>query len=342
MHTKRLTIRDIAKITGVSYATVSRALSGSPGINHKTRSQIKEVCERLGYTTNYTARSLAVRKSSLIGFILGKLDDPYMSHLAREVEIYARQKGYTLIVCNSMHQEQHEAELFSMLIGRQVDGIIIIPANTGSLAAVEKYTGQVPTVVIGDNLRGSQNSYVAVDNYQGTVMGTEYLISLGHRSIVYIGCRTGSITHELRRKGYADACKKYGVRPAVIMNRHTSSSIEQGYVLARKLFSSPCPYTAVFAASDTTALGVMKAADEAGLVIPRDISLIGFDNIAYSVLPRINLTTIEQPFTAIASSAVDTLIKTIEDPAFGYSYSILAPTLIKRGTCQNLIKEETA
>jgi LacI family transcriptional regulator len=342
MNTKRLTIRDIAKITGVSYATVSRALSGSAGISHKTRTQIKEVCERLGYTTNYTARSLAVRKSRLIGFILGKLDDPYMSQLACEAEIYARQRDYTLILCNSMHREQHEAELFSMLIGRQVDGIIIIPANTGSFAALEKYMGQVPTVVIGDNLRGSPNSYVAVDNYQGTVMGSEYLISLGHRSIVYLGCRTGSMTHELRRKGYMDTCKKYHIKPAVIINRGSSSSIEQGYALARELFAGPCPYTAIFAASDTTALGVMKAADEAGIAIPRDISLIGFDNIAYSVLSRINLTTIEQPFTSIASSAVDTLIRTIEDPAFGYSYSILAPTLVKRGTCQNLTRKETA
>jgi LacI family transcriptional regulator len=197
-------------------------------------------------------------------------------------------------------------------------------------------------VVIGDNLRGSPNSYVAVDNYQGAVMGTEYLISLGHTSIVYVGCRTGSITHELRRKGYADTCKKYGVKAPVIMNRGSSSSIEQGYVLARELFSEPCPYTAIFAASDTTALGVMKAADEAGIAIPQDLSLIGFDNLAYSVLSRINLTTIEQPFSAIASSAVDTLIRTIEDPAFGYSYIILAPTLVKRGTCRNLAKKETA
>jgi LacI family transcriptional regulator len=342
MRTKRLTIRDIATITGVSYATVSRALSGSPGISRQTRTRIKEVCARLGYTTNYTARSLAARKSGLIGFILGKLDDPYMSHLACEAEIYARQKGYTLILCNSMHQEQHEAELFSLLIGRQVDGIIIIPANTGSLAALEKYMSQVPTVVIGDNLRGSQNSYVAVDNYQGTVMGTEYLISLGHRAIVYLGSRTGSKTHELRRNGYADTCKKYGMEPAFIINRTSSSSIEQGYVLARELFSASCPYTAIFAASDTTALGVMKAADEAGMAIPQDLSLIGFDNISYSVLSRINLTTIEQPFTALASSAVDTLIRTMEDPACSYSHIILAPTLIKRGTCRDLARQEVS
>jgi LacI family transcriptional regulator len=171
-------------------------------------------------------------------------------------------------------------------------------------------------------------------------MGTEYLISLGHRSIAYLGCRTGSKTHELRRSGYADTCKKYGIKPAIIMNRTSSSSIEQGYALARELFSSPCQYTAIFAASDTTALGVMKAADEAGLSIPQDLSLIGFDNIAYSTLPRINLTTIEQPFTALASSAVDTLIRTIEDPAFGYSYIILAPALIKRGTCQSPVRQE--
>jgi LacI family transcriptional regulator len=321
-------------MTGVSYATVSRALSGSADISDKTRKRILTTCNKLGYTANYMARSLVARKSKLIGFILGRIDNPYMGQLACQAEIYARQKGYSLILCNSMNREQHEVELFSLLLGRQVDGIIIIPSNTGSHDALEKYFEQIPTVVIGENLRDSRKNYVTVDNYQGTRMGTEYLISLGHHSIVYIGHRPGSVTHQFRTSGYIDTCREHGIKAAVIDNHEPDSSLEQGYILAKKLFSRPYPYTAVFAATDTTALGIMKAADESNIAIPERLSLIGFDNIAYSMLPRINLTTVEQPFYTMASAAVDMLIKQIEEPADGYSHMVLAPTLVKRGTCR--------
>ncbi|AEF83971.1 LacI family transcriptional repressor [Treponema primitia ZAS-2] len=332
--TKRLTIRDIAKISGVSYATVSRALTGSPGINSETRKQILGICDQVGYTTNYMARSLVVRKSKLLGFIVGSIDNPYMAQLAFQVELYARQRGYSLILCNSMHQEQHEAELFSLLMGRQVDGIIITPTNAESYELMDKYVEQIPTVVIGDNLKDERRSYVTVDNYQGAELGTEYLISMGHRSIVYIGHRQGSKTHQHRTEGYLNACKKHGLKTAVISNAAPSSSIEHGYTLGKNLLSGPHPYTAIFAGNDTTALGVMKAADELGIRIPEDISLIGFDNISYSMLPRINLTTIEQPLRTMAVSAVDMLIHNIEESAAGYSHIVLTPTLVKRGTCR--------
>jgi LacI family transcriptional regulator len=323
-------------MTSVSYATVSRALSGSADISDKTRKRILATCNKLGYTANYMARSLVARKSKLIGFILGRVDNPYMGQLACQAEIYARQKGYSLILCNSMSREQHEAELFSLLLGRQADGIIILPANSGSYEALEKYFEQIPTVFIGENPRDIRRNYVAVDNFQGTRIGTEYLISLGHRSIVYIGHRPGSATHKLRIGGYIATCKEHGLKTVVIDNHESASSVEQGYVLAKKLFSRPGPYTAVFAATDTTALGVMKAADELNIAIPEDISLMGFDNITYSMLPRINLTTVEQPFYTMASAAVDMLIKQIEEPTDGYSHIVLAPALVKRGTCRSV------
>jgi LacI family transcriptional regulator len=330
---KKLTIRDIAKVAGVSYASVSRSLSGSPGISQNTRTHILEVCKTLGYTMNYAARTLAIQKSQLIGFIVGSVDNPYMGQLACQVELYARQKGYTVILGNSLNKEELEAELFPMLMGRQVDGIIIIPANLRSFDVLETYFEQIPTVFIGDNLKDDRKSYVTVDNYRGAFLGTEYLVSLGHRSIVYIGHRQGSTTHRIRLDGYIDACKAYRIESAIIDNRGPASSIEQGYSLGKQLFSGSFPYTAVFAATDTTALGVMQAADEAGIAIPGDISLMGFDNISYSRLPRINLTTIEQPFNAMASSAVDMLINNIEHPGAGYSHTVLAPSLVKRGTC---------
>jgi LacI family transcriptional regulator len=341
MSGKRLTIRDIGKMSGVSYATVSRALTGSSGISDKTRKQILGLCEKLGYTANSIARSLVVRKSKLIGLIVGSIGNPYMAQLAFQAELSARQRGYSLILCNSMDQEQHEAELFSLLIGRQVDGIIILPASANSHKAIDKYFDRIPTVTIGDNLKNPRRNYVTVDNYQGILLGMEYLVSLGHRSIVYIGHQRESKTHRRRVNGYTAACKRNGLEASVIVNTAPSISIESGYAMGKEFFSKKQPCTAIFAATDTTALGIMRAADERGIRIPEDVSLIGFDNISFSALPRINLTTIEQPLRTIAISAMDILLHAIEEPASGYSHVVLTPTLVKRGTCRSLTEANT-
>lgn len=337
MATKKLTIRDIAKMVGVSYATVSRALSGSTGISEETRKRVLEVCAQQGYTTNYMARSLVARESKLIGLIVGSVDNPFMGQLACQIELYARKRGYNLMFCNSTNQAEKEIETFSLLMGRQVDGIIIVPASANTYEELEKYIGQIPTVFVSENLRDSRVSYVAVDNYQGTYMGTEYLISLGHKSIAYMGRREGSTTHTLRGKGYQSACREHGLEAVFYDNvQFPFSSIESGYTLGKEFFASRSQrarHTAIFASTDTTALGLMQAADEFGVRIPEDYSLIGFDNISFSALPRIKLTTIDQPITAMASTAVDKIIELIQSPSVGYSHQVLPPTLIARDTC---------
>ncbi|GHV94681.1 LacI family transcriptional regulator [Spirochaetia bacterium] len=330
---KNLTIRDIAKLAGVSNASVSRALTGSCGISEKTRKHVLKICERERYTANSIARSLAVRKTRLLGCIVGSVDNPYMGQLACQIELYARHKGYNLILCNSTNKEEHEVQLMELLLGRQVDGIIITPTSRASYTALEHFLARIPVVVIGNTITNLRYNHVTVDNFKGTFLGAEYLVSLGHRSIAYVGYRSESYTHRLRAQGYQSVCETHGVKSLLIENKEAASSIERGYALAKELFSGPFPYTAIFAATDTTALGVMQAADEAGIAIPGDLSLIGFDNISYCALPRINLTTIEQPFSAIAASAVNMLIGTIESPQEGYAQMVLEPSLIKRGTC---------
>jgi LacI family transcriptional regulator len=335
MQIKRLTIYDIANATNVSYASVSRAISGKPGISQKTREYILETCEKLGYTANITARTLAGGQSKLIGFVVSGVDNPYMGELAYRAEIYAREKGYNLILCNSMAQHKNEQELFSILIGRRVDGIIIVPANSDSYTALKKYFTQIPIVFIGSNFAEKDCMHVSVDNYRGAFMGAEYLVSLGHSSILYLGNRSRSLTHRNRVAGYIAACKKYSLAPAVIDNTSPASSIERGYTLAKKIFSERMPYTAIFAASDTIAIGVIQAADEKKIRIPRDISVLGFDNISISKLPRINLTTIEQPLDQLVISAIDLLVNLAHDSKTALQSIIVPPALIIRGTCTN-------
>ncbi|MDO4614441.1 MAG: LacI family DNA-binding transcriptional regulator [Lachnospiraceae bacterium] len=330
---KNVTIKDVAKVAGVSYSTVSRALSGSPEISEETRSRILKICEEMNYTANTLARAMVMKSTQLIGVIVTNVSNPYISEIAYYVDGQARSRGYNIILCNSSKDPEQEKELFELLLGRQVDGIIVIPSSTDSYTALAPYLSRIPTVFLGENMRDLPESYVSVDNYRGAYMGVEYLYNLGHRKILYFGRRKGSNTHTLRANGYEDACKALGIEPQTWDSTFANTSIKHGYEMAKQLFSRKMDYTAIFSSTDTNALGILKAAEEKGIDIPGDLSLIGFDNIQTSALPRINLTTIEQPKKLLASVAVDSLLDRINNKQSGYSHQILYPSVVERSTC---------
>ena len=330
---KNVTIKDVAKTAGVSYSTVSRALTGSPEISQETRERILQICKDMNYTANTVARSMVMKSTKLLGLILTSVNNPFMAELAYHIDRQVRARGYNIILCNSSRDPEQERELFELMIGRQVDGVLLIPSGMESYNKLSPYLSRIPTVFIGENLREVPESYVSVDNFRGAQMGMEYLYKLGHRDILYFGRRRASTTHQLRAEGYAAACERYGLTPRYCNNTFSSSSIKYGYQLAKQLFSQERRFSAIFAATDTNALGIMQAAEEIGLRIPEDLSLLGFDNIRDSGLPRIELTTIEQPKKMLASVAVDTLLDKIQNEQAGYSHRILSPTLVERSSC---------
>ena len=164
----------------------------------------------------------------------------------------------------------------------------------------------------------------------------EYFYSLGHREILYFG-RRRSTTHQLRAEGYIRACQELGLKQRFYNSEFSRSSIENGYQMAKDLFARPLDYTAIFASTDSNALGIMKAADELGIAIPDRLSLIGFDNIPATALPRIDLTTIEQPQKAMAIQAVDMLLDKIARGTQGYVHQIMTRSIVQRGTCRSLL-----
>ena len=332
---KRVTLKDVAKTAGVSYATVYRALSGSNQIGQATRERIVRLCEEMGYTGNYVARSMVKKKTDLIGLVVPAIENEFMSQLAYYAEMSARSHGYNIMLCDSGPDLRQEINVVKLLLGRQVDGILIVPQNSITYEHIAAYIEDVPTVFLSENLRDQPQSYVAIDNSRGTFLGTEYLYRLGHREILYFGCRD-STTHRLRAEGYQRACQKFGLRERILHSEFPRSSIENGYQMAKALFEKPIDYTAIFASTDSNALGIMKAADEHGIRIPDQLSLIGFDNIPSTALPRIELTTIEQPKKAMAVQAVDMLLDKIEHETQGYVHQILMPSLVERSTCRSI------
>ena len=333
---KQVTIKDVAKAAGVSYSTVSRAMSGSPGISEETRRRIVRLCEEMNYTANAVARSMVMKSTKLIGLIVTDISNPFMSELAYYIDGQARARGYNIVLCNSLRNLEQERGLFELMISRKVDGVILLPAETESYNTLSALLPRIPTVFLGENLKDAPESYVAVDNYRGAYMGVEYLYKLGHRQILYFGKRRGSSTHQLRSDGYQAACEACGLTPRCLNNTFTSTSIQYGYQLARQLFSQPMDYTAIFAATDTNALGIIQAAEERCIRIPEDLSLLGFDNIRDGGLPRIGLTTVEQPKKLLASMAVDSLLDKIENELSGYTHRILTPSLVERTTCRRV------
>ena len=331
---KQVTIKDIARVAGVSYSTVSRSLTGSPEISAETRDRILKLCREMNYTANTVARSMVMRSTKLLGLIVTDISNPFMSELAYYIDGQARTRGYSIILCNSLRQRDQERSLFELMISRKADGVILVPADSDSYHGLEALLPRMPTVFLGENLRDAPASFVTVDNYRGAYMGTDYLYRLGHRRILYFGRRKGSTTHQLRSEGYRAACADYGLEPHYLNNAFSSTSIKNGYQLAKQLFSQPLRETAIFAATDTNALGILQAAEENGIRIPDDLSLLGFDNIRDSGLPRIGLTTVEQPKKLLASMAVDSLLDKIENEQAGYTHRILSPGLVERSTCR--------
>ena len=329
-----VTLKDVAKVAGVSYATVSRALSGSPEIGESTRKRVVRICEEMGYTPNSVARSMVMKRTNIIGLIVTSIDNPFMSEMTAHLEIYARQCGYNLMVCNSSYDPKLEKDAFSLLMGRKVDGIILIPVGSESYETLKTLTAQVPTVFIGENMIDLPENYVSVDNTTGMQQATEYLYSLGHRRILYLGARDNSMTHELRVNGYLNACKKLGIESKVLRNTGFRSSSQAGYALAKEHFETSFSETAILCAADTLAIGVIQAAYEKGIRIPQDLSLMGFDNISFSALPPIGLTTVNQPKQELAVSALDMLLNRIKRPEAPHTKTILSPSLVIRNSCR--------
>ncbi len=329
----KVTLKDVAKVANVSFTTVSRALSGNPEISNDTRDRILRICEEMGYTTNYIARSMIKKKTELIGLIVPSIDNPFMSELAYHAEVTARRFGYNLILCNSHPDLSQEQKAMQLMVGHQVDGVLIIPQKPESCENLQRYTELIPSVYLSENLKDQNGSYISVDNKQGTKLGTEYLYKLGHRNVLYYGCRTGSTTHQLRAEGYKEACLELGIQPKIIYFESSSSSIELGYEMSYKVWELGEEITAVFASTDSNAIGLMQAAREKHIRIPEDISLLGFDNIRITSLPQIDLTTVAQPKEEMASRAVKMLIRKIENKASALSYEIIEPELVERSSC---------
>lgn len=331
-----VTIKDIARLAGVSVTTVSRALNDAPEIYSETRNKVLRVCREQGYRTNLLARSLSSSRSNLLGLVVPDIANPFHAALALNIELCAQEAGYQLMFCSSHQETGRLVDLFDFLYGQRVDGILLSGSSGGAYDLARRSMGKVPCILLGacapedSPLRANT---VSADNYAGGRMAAEYLHSLGHRNVIYLGHRSGSATHTLRHRGFLSAAAELGMAVETVLSPFPASTIESGYRLAREVL--PFRQTAVFAASDAVALGFIRMADELGIAIPDQLSILGFDGIEYTALPKIRLTTLSQNTPRLAQAAVHLLIDLINRGEQGeYTRKLITPVLIQRATCR--------
>lgn len=320
------TIRDIAKMTNVSVATVSRVLNESGYVNEKTKQKVLAVMKELDYKPNTIARSLNNKKTKTIGLIVPDITNPFFPELARAVEDTAQVYGYTVILCNSDEKVDKEKEYIDVLKQKYIDGII-----TAS-NAYQLYTqnSDIPVVAL-DRSRDENVPTVISKNRMGGKLATEHLLEIGCKKIAHIAGPPNTKPAIDRCKGYLDLVQEkdwYSTNLIIEGNFDPITSEEETYKLLQELPD----IDGIFAGNDLMAVGALKAISRLGKRVPEDIALIGFDNISLSTMTVPELSTIAQPIYDMGAIATRMLIKQIEQKDTEHSFHELDVKLIQRAS----------
>ncbi|WP_157521579.1 LacI family DNA-binding transcriptional regulator [Mycobacterium sp. ACS4331] len=323
--TPKPVMADVARLAGVSHQTVSRVINGSPSIRPATKARVEHAIAELGYRPNTAARALVTRRSGIIGIVgtNGALYGP--SSIQRSVEEAARAAGYfsSMVPLAEVTREALRDAL-DHLARQSVEAIVMIAAQEDALAVARSAEAGMPMIVVEGDLSGSGLS-VGVDQTAGARQATEHLIELGHRDIVHIAGPPTWTEAKGRRIGYEEAMRAAGLTPRVLAEGDWTPAC--GYDIGRALVRDG-DATAAFVANDQMAIGVLHALVEAGLSVPDDVSVVGFDDIPEAAYLNPALTTVRQDFKAVGQRALELVIATLEGATA--SVPLLSPELIVR------------
>jgi DNA-binding LacI/PurR family transcriptional regulator len=304
-----VTIKDVARESGVNVSTVSRALNGEYGVKVGTREHVQAVADRLRYRPNRVARGLVTGRSHTLGLVISDIRNLFFADVARGAEDAAYGAGYDLVLCNSDLDPEKQMRYVQSLMEKRVDGILMNSVAALNRKQVEQLSGiGVPIVLLNRAAPRNAFSTVSAENEAGGAMAGEYLWKLGHRKIAHLtGPRHhGNMTDRAQGFVRSLAEARRPVKPVVL---HGRNNFQGGAELAQKLIAQFPDVTAIFAASDVMAFGVIRALLEAGRRIPEDVSVIGFDDVELSTIVNPPLTTIHQPRYEIGQAAVEILLR---------------------------------
>lgn len=306
------TIKDVAQAADVSTATVSHVINGTRYVSDEVQQRVLQAMERLNYQPNAVARGLRTKRTRLLALVIPDITNPFFTDLARGFQDAADQSGYVVILCNTDRTIERELRFLDMLRQQRVDGLVLNPSTVTAEDLKRLLKAQVVVVLIGSQIDDPEFDLVMVDNVRAGSDAVQYLIDLGHRRIGLV-CGSLSTSSGLQRyQGYCQAMETNDLLVQDDWIAEGSFTHDGGYACMQRILSQrPLP-TAVFAASDVMALGAKKAIEDAGLRIPEDISLIGFDDIPKVAWATPKLTTISQPRYQMGWESARLLIDRIE------------------------------
>ena len=325
------TIKDIARETGLSIATVSKYMNGAT-LREKNRIAIERAVKKLDYTVNEYARGLKSNKSRTIGVVIPELSNLFVTQIITKMEELLRGQGYSVIICDCHTDEKLECEAVRFLLGKMADGIVNMPVGKDGRHLQPAIAKGVPIALIDrpiEGLAGTVDS-VLIDNTAAAKLATSYLLKKGHKEIGIIVGPADVFTSTQRLKGYFEAFQACGMTPNGENIQHSSYTVQGGHESMRRLLArNRC--TAVFVTNYEMTLGAIIAVNEMGLKIPDEISIIGFDNMDLSRIAQPQLTIVTQPLEQIGAQAAKLLLEHLTGGSPAAPVAVSLSTTLQEG-----------
>jgi LacI family transcriptional regulator len=325
---KAATIRDVAQRAAVSVASVSRVLTGAGPVTDATRARVLKAVDELQYVPHSGARSLSTSKTHTVGVILPDLFGEFFSELIRGMDLAARALGYHLIVSSS-HDDADEASAAIRSMRGRVDGLIVLSPHLDAANLAASLAGRTPILLMNGGANDAGRPSIVVDNHGGAVQAVEHLVAQGRRRIAHIAGPAGNLEAEARLAGYLEAMAAAGLPTTVVDGAFTQAS---GHRAGEALAAMAQRPDAVFAANDNMAVGAMFALQEAGLRVPEDVALVGFDDVPLASLVRPGLTTLKIDIAETGRRALERVVGFIESAgeAAAAACEVVRPALVVR------------
>jgi LacI family transcriptional regulator len=301
------TINDVAKLAGVAPITVSRVINNSGYFSQKTRERVEAAVAELGYVPNTLARGLRSKRTNTLALVVTDITNPFFTIIARGVEDTASQAGFTVIYCNTDESEQEEKKYVRILIQKQVDGILLVPACSSTDSTEFIQSQDTPVVLIDRWVPNVQADVVRCDSQEGAYYLVKHLIEFGHQRITALTGPLGVSTAEDRVSGYQRALAEAGLS-AWERVYHGAFTQASGYDLARQALADEPPPTALFGANNFIAIGAMKALRDAGVRVPEDVSVVSFDDLPPGLVIDPFFTVAAQPAYDMGRKATELLL----------------------------------
>jgi DNA-binding LacI/PurR family transcriptional regulator len=329
-----ISIKDIARLAGVSHSTVSRALRNSPLIPARTTQRIQKIAQEAGYTASAVARSLVTKKTHAIGVVVTSIADPFNGEVVAGIEEFANEHGYSVILANSQADPDREITVVRSFQERRVDGILIASSRVGALYMPLLSELSIPIVLLNNQHPSEFAHSVMIDDAAGAYEAAKHLIELGHKKIAYVGDQFGLHSDVERHAGYKRALADAGVPILKSLTVRGDGKPEGARQAAKQLFAQHDRPTAIFCYNDMSALGVLEEVAENRLSVPKEVSIVGFDDIFFAALLQPPLTTVRQPKKEMGRRAMGLLLAQLRGEEAQKTVTIRGELVVRGSTAK--------